>query len=328
MHPAMQHHTRRGDRDPGLWNEAADYAINPILIEAAFVLPGTPLENPQYRGMTAEQIYEVLKDACDGEHGGPIPESDQTQSQGDGTAEGGGDDAQDDRADDNPDAAERPGAVLDAPDPAQQEAEWQVALKQATQAAQMMGQLPGAIALAIEEVMRPRVDWKGILRRFVQHSATADYSWRMPNRRYIAGGLYLPELRSEAMPTIAIVVDSSASTQTVLPTFKAELQSIVDECQPEATIVIMADAKVQRIDRFERGETIEFNVEGFGGTDFRPAFEHVEREELCPACLIYLTDGDGVYPDEPCTYPTLWAITTPNRRAPWGETVYIDVTGS
>ena len=63
MHPAMQHHTRRGDRDPGLWNEAADYAINPILAEAGFVLPGTPLLNPKYRGMTAEQIYEVLKDS-------------------------------------------------------------------------------------------------------------------------------------------------------------------------------------------------------------------------------------------------------------------------
>ena len=115
---------------------------------------------------------------------------------------------------------------------------------------------------------------------------------------------------------------------TVLPTFKAELQSIVEECQPESTIVIMADAKVQRVDRFERGEAIEFNVEGFGGTDFRPAFEHVDREQLDPACLIYLTDGDGVYPEEPSAYPTLWAITTPDRQAPWGETVTIEVTSS
>jgi predicted metal-dependent peptidase len=328
MHPAMQHHTRRGNRDPELWNEAADYAINPILAEAGFVLPGAPLENPKYRGMTAEQIYEVLKSACHDGESEQAPEDEGSRNQGGNNTKDGGNGTGDDPRDDHSDAAERPGAVFDAPDPAQQEAEWQVALKQATQAAQMMGQLPGGIALAVEEVMRPRVDWKGILRRFVQQSATADYSWRMPNRRYIAGGLYLPELRSDAMPTIVVVVDSSASTQVVLPTFKAELQSIVDECQPEATIVIMADAKVQRIDRFERGEAIEFNVEGFGGTDFRPAFEHVDREELCPACLIYFTDGDGVYPDEPCTYPTLWAITTPNRRAPWGETVTIDVTDS
>ena len=74
MHPAMQHHTRRGDRDPRLWNEAADYAINPVLTEAGFVLPGTPLLDPQYRGMTAEQIYEALKEARDGEQGESVPE--------------------------------------------------------------------------------------------------------------------------------------------------------------------------------------------------------------------------------------------------------------
>jgi len=329
MHPAMQHHTRRGDRDSGLWNEAGDYAINPILTEAGFVLPGTPLLDPEYRGLTAEQIYEVLKNSRASDEGDDAPEDAETPNTGDGenTAEDSGSGTRDPSADQNSDEVERPGAVLDAPDPAQQEAEWQVAVKQATQAAQMMGQLPGGIALAVEEVMKPRVDWKSILRRFVQQSATADYSWRMPNRRYIAGGLYLPELRSESMPTLIVVVDSSASTQAALPTFKAELQSIVEECQPESTIVIMADATVQRVDEIQRGDPIEFNVEGFGGTDFRPAFEHVDREQLNPACLIYLTDADGIYPDEPCPYPTLWAITVPDRQTPWGETVYIDVAG-
>jgi predicted metal-dependent peptidase len=331
MHPAMQHHTRRGDRDPGLWNEAADYAITPILMDAGFVLPGAPLLNREYCGMTAEQIYEALRKSQDDAKSGSRDDP-ETDDPGDGDSlgdeGGGGNGAPDDRAEESSEAVGQPGGVLDAPDPDQQEAEWQVALKQATQVAHMMGQLPGGITLAVDEVLRPRVAWKSILRRFVQQSATADYSWRMPNRRYIAARLYLPDLRSDSLPSIVVVVDSSASTHAVLPAFKAELQSIVEECQPESTIVIMADAIVQRVDEFRRGEAIEFNVEGFGGTDFRPAFEHVEHEQLNPACLIYLTDGEGVYPDEPSTFPTLWAITTPNRQAPWGETVYIDVTGS
>ena len=61
MHPAMLHHTRRGDRQVGLWNDAADYAINLILQDAGFQLPHGPLIDPQYRGMTAEQIYDALK---------------------------------------------------------------------------------------------------------------------------------------------------------------------------------------------------------------------------------------------------------------------------
>jgi predicted metal-dependent peptidase len=328
MHPAMQHHTRRGDRDPGLWNDAADYAINPILTEAGFTLPGEMLNHPQYRGMTAEQIYDALNQP---RGGGNEDEEDQDDDrtadagresgEGEGNGNGNGDDKEGEDSDN--DIAHKPGAVLDAPDPAQQEAEWQVAVKQATQAAQMMGQLPGGMAQAVKQATKPRIDWKAILRRFVQQFASADYSWRMPNRRYVAGGIYLPELRSESMPVIVVAVDTSASTSSVLPIFKAELQSIVDECQPEATIVMMADAAVQRVDRFDRGDPIEFNVEGLGGTDFRPVFAHVDREQVNPACLIYLTDGDGCYPDEPSDYPTLWAITASNRQAPWGETVTI-----
>src|SRR5215472_18639611 len=33
MHPALQHHTRRGDRNQKRWNIACDYAINPLLLD-------------------------------------------------------------------------------------------------------------------------------------------------------------------------------------------------------------------------------------------------------------------------------------------------------
>lgn len=33
-----------------------------------------------------------------------------------------------------------------------------------------------------------------------------------------------------------------------------------------------------------------------------------------PACLIYLTDGDGCYRDEPSEYPTLWPVTNHPSR--------------
>ncbi len=38
-HCAFQHMTRRGHRDPRLWNVAGDYAINADLLDAGFVLP-------------------------------------------------------------------------------------------------------------------------------------------------------------------------------------------------------------------------------------------------------------------------------------------------
>src|SRR5476651_1540989 len=43
LHCALGHHCRRGERDPRLWNEAADLAINPILIGNGFTLPAGAL---------------------------------------------------------------------------------------------------------------------------------------------------------------------------------------------------------------------------------------------------------------------------------------------
>jgi predicted metal-dependent peptidase len=56
MHPALQHHTRRAKRDPRRWNEACDYAINPLLLDAGLSLPDDVLVDPRFRGMSAEQM--------------------------------------------------------------------------------------------------------------------------------------------------------------------------------------------------------------------------------------------------------------------------------
>jgi len=39
MHLALSHHCRRGERDAQLWNQATDYAVNPILINNGITLP-------------------------------------------------------------------------------------------------------------------------------------------------------------------------------------------------------------------------------------------------------------------------------------------------
>ena len=36
-------------------------------------------------------------------------------------------------------------------------------------------------------------------------AANSDYSWSVPNRRFIDSGLYLPSIRSEGMEAIAVI---------------------------------------------------------------------------------------------------------------------------
>jgi predicted metal-dependent peptidase len=56
-HDARHHGTRRNGRDPILWNEACDYAINIDLIDEGFVLPKGALIDAKYRGMAAEDVF-------------------------------------------------------------------------------------------------------------------------------------------------------------------------------------------------------------------------------------------------------------------------------
>jgi predicted metal-dependent peptidase len=60
MHCALGHQCRRGDRDPKTWNEAADYAINPIILQNGFALPKGVLVNSDYQNLCAEEIYARL----------------------------------------------------------------------------------------------------------------------------------------------------------------------------------------------------------------------------------------------------------------------------
>ena len=60
MHCVGCHHARRGDRDHGRWNEAADHAINQILHDAGFELPEGGLMDDQYKGMDADSIYNMM----------------------------------------------------------------------------------------------------------------------------------------------------------------------------------------------------------------------------------------------------------------------------
>lgn len=60
-HDARHHATRRGNRDPQMWNEACDYEINPDLVDEGFELPEGFLYREDFRGLVAEEIYRVLQ---------------------------------------------------------------------------------------------------------------------------------------------------------------------------------------------------------------------------------------------------------------------------
>ena len=138
MHPALQHHTRRSDRDHARWNMACDYAINPMLLDAGLTLPKDVLIDNRFRGMSAERIYNLIEedDSQEGSSGG----SESQTGNGRCAPEDGS--LQNDGARNDPQVPSTPGGVgqvLDAPEPegesgpsvSEQAREWQIAVEQA-----------------------------------------------------------------------------------------------------------------------------------------------------------------------------------------------------
>lgn len=313
LHCALQHHTRRNARDPVLWNQACDYAINPLIVDSGMQLPEGGLYDREYLGMSAEEVYKRLQEQADPQNGG---------------SDGGDSDGQQDA-----DGPESWGTVLDAKGADGESAseaemreaaqEWRVAIAQAAQQARSMGEMPGAIDRMVRETLDPKLDWRDILHRFVDMSSRNDYSWMRPSRRYVSHGVYLPSLKSDELENIVIAVDTSGSIdQRELDEFSAELQGLIDQYQPHCT-VIYCDTEVQRVDEIPPGEPVELKSPGGGGTDFRPPFEYLEDRGIEPACMIYFTDGDCYrFPDEP-SFPVLWALFRGERNVPFGETVVV-----
>ena len=156
------------------------------------------------------------------------------------------------------------GEVRDAPTgpdtdgtPAPTEGEWKQRTAEALQAAKMAGTLPAGMKRKVEDALGKRIDVRSLLLRFMTERTKADYSWSQPNTRYLSQGLYLPALNSVDMGEVAIMVDTSGSVDSQsLAYARAIVEDVISECSPAAVTVWYSDAKVCKVDRFERGESL------------------------------------------------------------------------
>jgi predicted metal-dependent peptidase len=324
MHPALHHHMRRSGRDPKQWNMACDFAINPLLVDAGLNLPDGVLLDNRFRGMSAEQIYNLLEteapqgsdskdqqsESCGAESSAEQPTAGNANEPSAPVTDGG------------------IGQVLDAlpqdeenPSLEEQGRAWNIAVNQATTIARQAGRVPAGLNRTLEGAAESAVDWRELLRRLWSETLPADYSWMRPNRRHIWTGLYLPGVIREGVGEVAIAVDCSGSVSgRQLRLFEEEARSILEGQRPERVYVLYFDAVVHKVEPYEAGQRIDLNPVGGGGTEFGPCFEWLDERGIRPQALVFLTDLYGSFPPCAPAYPVLWA-STGSQKAPFGEVI-------
>lgn len=291
LHCILYHPYRRNERDPKAWNVACDYAVNSILVQEGFPLPESALYEPKYANETAENIYDDLL-----ENAQEVPLIF-------------GADVMD--------------AALSDAETTQAEAEWKIAVQQATKAAKNMGKLSNNLEALVEGLLEPVIDWKDALARFVTEKTKGDYTWSRPNRRFIGDDIYLPSNTTFSIGEMSIIVDTSGSvSNSELQEFISEVNGILDVAAPSKVNVIYADTEVNNEQIFTPSDyPITAEVKGRGGTDFRPALSFVTKHRANSACIIYFTDMEGVFPDEAPPIPVLWLSNSHIKTAPFGDVV-------
>ena len=83
-----------------------------------------------------------------------------------------------------------------------EEQAWDEAMHQALNLAKAQGKSPGIVEETVRSAHASPLDWRTLLRRYMTDTARSDYSWSLPNRRFIDTGLYLPSIRSEGIDTV------------------------------------------------------------------------------------------------------------------------------
>lgn len=311
LHVALGHPWRKGDREHVRANQAMDYAINQIIDDfiksgvRGLALPSGALLDPQYAGMSWEEIYEKLPPTPPGGGGG--------SGNGSGCGEvltG---------ANPNDPKTGKPKSNQDMI------ADWKGKLAQAAQAARMQGNMPAGVERLVDSVLAPKVPWRTILRRFLTEIIQNDYDWMKPDRRFLPDDIYLPAIGDEeAAGEIVVAIDTSGSIDgPMLDAFMAEINAIHTDLRPVKTHLVACDAAIHNTAEFGPDDTIVFHPKGGGGTSFEPVFDWVEDQGINCKALVYLTDLYGSHRDTAPKYPVLWASYSDCTDVPWGEVVQV-----
>ena len=297
-----------------LANHAADHFVNLALMDTdageGFVkMPTVGVQpDPQYRGKSVRQIFDMLKKD-------PPPEG-----EGDGGEGGEGLDEHDwDKA-----------SEQSAEEAAKQGDEVQRALRQGESVRRKLaGKGASGADGMFGDLLTPKIDWRKVLRDFVTETCAGrdESTWRRPNRRYLAEDIYMPSIVGTTMTELVIGFDTSGSVfgGVEMTRFVSEISSIVADLNPSKCHVIYWDTDIAGHQVFEAGQFAVQNLKpkGGGGTDGAVLFDYLRDKRINPQAIVQFTDG-YVGDWGRSEWPTLWAITT-DITAPFGTSIQIEV---
>jgi predicted metal-dependent peptidase len=356
LHCVLLHMTRRGTRDPAIFNMAADYLINYMLVEnrVGNIKGLNALYDANFTDdMTTEEIYNLLIENCVkivmtlDEH------IDIYQNEVHKRRDGKPVTVRVSDEDNGP-------PVLVESDRNEIKGELRDTLIRATHSLDS-SQIPGAFNRIIGELVEPHLDWRSMLDTHIRSSVRNNTTFQKISRRTwgmkhtnrvrrnnaIATGKTFVAPPSFIFPArdrldtieVDIAIDASGSlTGEMLTTFVSEVKGIM-EMFPDFVVRLWSfDTQVHESSYIEfRSSNIDEmtdwknkKLKGGGGTMFESNWTFMRKRNLVPKRFIMFTDGlpNQTWGD-PDYCDTLFVIYGDKQKtnrivAPFGLTAYFD----
>lgn len=312
LHCVFDHFFRRDDRDPKIYNIAADYIVNNTLVkENIGEVPKLVkcFQDMKYDGWTSEEVYDEIFDKYDQEELDALGEM--------------LDEHIDWEEGDDGDGKVKPGKLT----PEEVRRIRDEIKESMISAAQAAGNVPEGVQRIIKELTEPKMNWRELLRQQVQSTIKSDYTFARPNRRSQHTGACLPGMDLDNTIDVAVGLDLSGSIGIgQVQDFLSEVKGIMEEFKDYRIHVWCFDTDVYSEDVFtadDGRDLMEYNIRGGGGTDFMCNWTHMKDNDIVPHQFIMFTDmgcwGDWGDPDY-C--PTLFINHSGSKEeAPFGVTV-------
>lgn len=285
VHIALGHLYRRGNRCPDIWQLAADHVDNLILKQAGYEIPPGRLHDNKFRGMSTEQVYDVLY------------------------------------TENIPQFIEYDIVEVDSSNLTQVEETLIKAITASKLANESIGNITGESERILNELINPVLPWNELLQNYMDNFIKEDYSYRKPNRRYT--DIIMPSLYSEGIDSIIFAVDYSGSvTQEDSNKGIVEGNSIKEKLNPKEFHLITFDTEIKDIYVYQKDEQLEeLPITGGGGTDLQPVFEYAN--EVNPTVLIVFSDLYCEMINEEPNYPVIWiCFNNPTASVNFGELLH------
>ena len=315
LHMALLHVTRRQNRDPYIWNIAADIVVNDLIERnTSFPLPQGAITDTRFQDKSVEYIYEALlksKKEYKLVINDILQPGNSEHSEGDTNLS-------------EPLSQEEADEI---------ESFWKDKMEILKNSSEHnlsngKGSLPAGIEQEISTILEPEVDWRHALWKYVGKTP-ADFDDL--DRRFIYKGLYLESLLTEAVE-VSVCIDTSGSVSDgLLMQFAGELKGILRSYPNVKCSLFFADTDLAGPYEIDRIEQMPKAI-GRGGTSFVPFFDYLRKNGEENSLLgnnklsIYFTDGYGDFPQQEPDNPTMWLVCKDGLETngfPFGEVVRI-----